>query len=69
MTMSDIHSLVRERAKAAPYGWQAALAKRLELTPAYISDTITGKRAISNAHLHIYLDALGLELTVKRRDE
>lgn len=69
MTMNEVHELIRERARAQPYGWQTEFAKRLGVTRAYVSDTMTGRRPISNEHLHIYLDHLGLELTVTDRGE
>ena len=69
MTMNELHELVRERARAKPYGWQSGFAERLGVTRAYVSDTLTGRRPISNEHLHIYLDELDLELVVREKGE
>ena len=47
---------------------QTELAKRLDMTPQYLSDVMTGRRARLPKSLASILAALNLELTVTHRD-
>ena len=48
-------------------GWQADLARRLEISPVSVTQKLSGAtpRQIPPEQMHIYLDALGLELMIK----
>lgn len=67
----DIDSKLRheiERYMRREHTNQTELAKRLDMTPQYLSDVMTGRRAKLPKSLASILTALNLELTVTHRD-
>ena len=67
MKYEDIEARIREMAADQPRGWQAELARRLEISPVSVTQKLSGDkpRQIPPEQMHIYLDALGLELMIK----
>lgn len=67
MTWQELETLIRDRAKAQPRGWQTQLAERLGVSQPTVAQFLTGRRGVPPAHLDIILDALDLELDVRSK--
>ncbi|GGS39398.1 hypothetical protein GCM10008961_33490 [Deinococcus knuensis] len=68
VTWDELEAEIRARAKAAPRGFAASLAERLDTDKSAVSQFLSGRRPIPREHIHLILDALGLELVLKSKN-
>jgi hypothetical protein len=67
MKYEDVEVLIRQKAAEQPRGWQADLARQLGITLTSVTQKVSGlrPRRIPPDQIHVYLNALGLELNVR----
>lgn len=65
---TEAEQQIREKMTDQPRGYQAKLAKKLETTPGYINQIITGHRPLPLEHLDVILESLGMEYDVILQD-
>lgn len=69
MTWPEIETLIREKVREQPRGFQTQLAARLDVDPSTVAQFLSGRRGIPTEHAPAILDALGFELAVVRKDQ
>jgi len=71
MKYSEIEAQIRAQAAQQPRGWQVGLARRLEISPSSVAQKLAANnpRQIPPDQLHIYLDALGLEVVIRPKQD
>ena len=69
MTWEQAEHHLREQIRAQPRGFQTALAERLGISQPAVAQFVGGGKNIPTTHLSAILDMLGLELSIRPRDE
>ncbi|SMB91211.1 hypothetical protein [Deinococcus hopiensis] len=65
MTWSELEQLLREHAKKQPRGFQAALAKKLEVKPPMVAQALAGIKRIPPEWLGPMTELMGLKLVLQ----
>lgn len=68
MKWNDAQDDIRTRMATQPRGYQAQLAEKLQKTPGYVNQIITGRRPIPLEHLDEILASLNMEYDIILRD-
>lgn len=68
MTVDEFWDAVRARMKEQAHGYQAKLARELDVDRSYINRFIKGEHELAPKYQQAVLDSLGIEMDMKPKD-